>query len=165
MALCGLWHGAAWTFVIWGLWHGLLLALNQSVLARWWRDPAGNRGRFNWLQRLILICTTFVLVHVGWLLFRASSLKQAGLMLSSLLTLQGGLRPSILRENNVLLVAVIFGGLVLAQWMRGSVVRMWRPVSAPDLARNLTRAFCYTVIILAVIVFDREAQPFVYFQF
>jgi alginate O-acetyltransferase complex protein AlgI len=75
MALCGLWHGAAWHFVVWGLWHGLGLGLGQL-----WRrarplatpTPPGPLGRA--LQRLV----TFHFVCFGWVLFAAPSLHAAG---------------------------------------------------------------------------------------
>ncbi len=44
MALCGLWHGAQWTFVVWGIWHGVLLVANQIVLRGVSPRPAGDRG-------------------------------------------------------------------------------------------------------------------------
>src|SRR5262249_10424939 len=63
MFLGGLWHGAAWTFAVWGLYHGLLLALHKAIRLpdwRWW--PA--------LQPLFCL-GTFLSVSVGWVFFRA----------------------------------------------------------------------------------------------
>ena len=58
MLLGGLWHGAAWTFVLWGAYHGLLLVLYQTC-APWWDR------RWVWMQRV----ATFLLVVFGWVLF------------------------------------------------------------------------------------------------
>jgi alginate O-acetyltransferase complex protein AlgI len=68
----GVWHGAAWTYVVWGAYNGLFLVLDRLFLLRWLaRAPA-------WLANL----ATMLVVMVGWTLFRATSLEQAGALLS-----------------------------------------------------------------------------------
>ncbi|MDF1748834.1 MAG: hypothetical protein P1V34_08175 [Alphaproteobacteria bacterium] len=57
-AVCGLWHGAAWTFVIWGLYHAAMV-ITFKLSARWW----------NLFPRIFQIVLTFSLVSLGWLLF------------------------------------------------------------------------------------------------
>ncbi|MBP5475098.1 MAG: hypothetical protein J6X83_02405, partial [Methanomicrobium sp.] len=74
MALCGLWHGAAWTFVLWGAYHGLLLALHRYFIgekklfceSRFLKSGAGL---------LFSILVTQILVFFGWLIFRAESFE------------------------------------------------------------------------------------------
>ncbi|HTM26738.1 MAG TPA: MBOAT family O-acyltransferase [Vicinamibacterales bacterium] len=78
MALGGLWHGAAWTFILWGLYQGLLLVLYRPF------EPAfaalGRAGRAAaWVLMFHLTC-------YGWLIFRASSLRQLGELTQSLFT-------------------------------------------------------------------------------
>jgi alginate O-acetyltransferase complex protein AlgI len=161
MVLCGLWHGAAWTFVAWGAWHGALLVANQTVLKRLF---SGGPGAAPW-RRYVAATSTFLLVTLGWILFRSRTLSQAGDLLASLFTLRGGLRPSVLRENAVLIIGVVFLGLMLFQvsgrfreragtWLRGTTL----------LPRVLTAA-AYSLMIVAAVIFDREARAFVYFQF
>ena len=164
MAACGLWHGAQWTFVLWGIWHGLLLVLNQTLLARFFQAPTAGAppARFRvWTATVV----TFAAVSAGWILFRAQSVSQAWDILSGILTLRGGLRPGVLRENAILVVAVIFLGLVVGQFLRGSLGK-WKERSPRigSVARVLEPAF-YVLLILAVFVFDKEASAFVYFQF
>jgi alginate O-acetyltransferase complex protein AlgI len=69
MLLGGLWHGANWRFVIWGGYHGGLLALERAAGAR--RSPPG------WVRflRPLRVALTFALVSIGWVFFRASSLR------------------------------------------------------------------------------------------
>jgi len=78
MLLGGLWHGARWTFLIWGFYHGVLL-LSYHVL------------RFRWdsFPRLFQRAMTFVLVCMGWTLFRADSFVEAWLWLGGLFGLHG----------------------------------------------------------------------------
>jgi alginate O-acetyltransferase complex protein AlgI len=83
MALGGLWHGAAWTFVLWGVFHGLWLIahrLLQPLLDR--LKPADPVHEACWTA--VRVVTTFHLVCFGWLLFRASSLAQVGGMLAAI---------------------------------------------------------------------------------
>jgi alginate O-acetyltransferase complex protein AlgI len=82
MLLGGLWHGAAWTFVVWGALHGAYLTINhawQAVLLRY-----GARLRSNLATRLSGQAITFVAVVVAWVLFRATNLGTAWLMLRSM---------------------------------------------------------------------------------
>lgn len=165
MAVCGLWHGARWTFVVWGVWHGLLLVANRTLLKSLFPRPAvDGEPTFRW-RCLPAIIATFALVNIGWLFFRAQSLEQCAAMLQSLATLRGGWRPSVIRENSILLVAVIFAGLLLAQigrdrWVEWTSRSLWG-VNPWAVARPVL----YALAILAVIICDRESQTFVYFQF
>jgi D-alanyl-lipoteichoic acid acyltransferase DltB (MBOAT superfamily) len=79
MLLGGLWHGASWTFVAWGFYHGLLVAATHALeavpsLARW-------ASREGWGVRAIKIGGTFYLGLIGWVFFRAASVGQAWEML------------------------------------------------------------------------------------
>jgi alginate O-acetyltransferase complex protein AlgI len=164
MAVCGLWHGAAWTFLIWGIWHGLLLLLNQTVLSRVFPKTASPGVCVSVWPRVAGILLTFVLVHVGWVFFRAPSVNQALGILHHLIVPRGGLRPTFLRENDVLFVGVLFVGFVLAH--------LWEAFAAREGSRPRSRAWsrwvrplAYASMIVAAIVFDKEATAFVYFQF
>jgi alginate O-acetyltransferase complex protein AlgI len=66
MGLGGLWHGASWNFVLWGLWHGVLLILTRS-----WRDRPVDGWR-----RVLRILLTFSLVTAGWTLFRTAGASE-----------------------------------------------------------------------------------------
>jgi alginate O-acetyltransferase complex protein AlgI len=82
MLIGGLWHGAAWTFVVWGGMHGLGLAVN-----RWWenrRRAKKQRPRQEWWIKALCIFATFHFVCLTWVFFRASSLQQAWDVLSRL---------------------------------------------------------------------------------
>lgn len=66
--LSGLWHGAAWNYVMWGAWHGVLLV----VWMLWSRAPEAFRPER--MPRVMRVALTFALIHVGWLMFREQSL-------------------------------------------------------------------------------------------
>jgi D-alanyl-lipoteichoic acid acyltransferase DltB (MBOAT superfamily) len=76
MTVCGLWHGAGWNFVLWGLLHGIYLAVNtlfsgvsEALRSRYgrWRAPA----------TLVSICLTYVAANYAWIYFRLATLKEA----------------------------------------------------------------------------------------
>ncbi len=163
MAVCGLWHGAQWTFIVWGLWHGFLLISNRLFLRHVFVDSEDASG-FR-VRRVIAVALTFILVQAGWILFRARSLAQAGLFLTSLVTLRGGLHPALVRENIVLLLSLLCGALFTAQAARKRLGLL--PSSSGRVATFFawTRPFVYACMILAIVVFDQEARAFVYFQF
>jgi D-alanyl-lipoteichoic acid acyltransferase DltB (MBOAT superfamily) len=75
MLLGGLWHGANWTFVIWGGLHGSALVLNH------WLAPGAPSGRF---QKALGWAITMLVVFVGWFIFRVASMQQAFAMVSAL---------------------------------------------------------------------------------
>jgi alginate O-acetyltransferase complex protein AlgI len=78
MLLGGLWHGAGWTFILWGAWHGLLLSLNHA-----WRRTQHR------LNPLAAWTATFVATVLGWVVFRSPSIEAAGQYLSSMAGLEG----------------------------------------------------------------------------
>jgi alginate O-acetyltransferase complex protein AlgI len=110
MVLGGLWHGAAWTFILWGLYHGLLLvsyrAADRVHWFRQWVQGDGTAAR---------LTSWFVMFHItcyGWLIFRARSAQQLGAMSANLLTrfepqsidVNGLLVPLLLYTTPLLLV-------------------------------------------------------------
>ncbi len=77
MTLGGLWHGAAWNFVAWGVYQGGLLAFHRAFAGRHDRSGEGTRRSvLGWLVRIGAIVLFFQVVSYGWLLFRATSFEQ-----------------------------------------------------------------------------------------
>ncbi|MGH3665427.1 MAG: MBOAT family O-acyltransferase [Egibacteraceae bacterium] len=95
MVLGGLWHGAAWTFVVWGVLHGLGLMLGRRRAA----DPKRLRAT-PWVARLL----TFHVVCLAWVFFRADSLAAAGTLLWRLVTAWG---PAPLVTPTILIVILL----------------------------------------------------------
>jgi len=84
MALAGLWHGAAWTFVAWGLWHGIGLAVHRAWSLRVVPSIAFLRDG-GIVVRAGSIALTFAFVALGWVLFAASSFQAAATVLEGVL--------------------------------------------------------------------------------
>ena len=88
MLLGGLWHGAGWTFVIWGGLHGVYLVINHAFQG--FRARVGwKEGRFGLFGRMVSTGITFISVVIAWVFFRSSDFSTAGRMLQGMAGLNG----------------------------------------------------------------------------
>jgi len=153
MVLGGLWHGAAWTFVIWGAFHGV----GQAVGA-WKRihlpEPPQTSARV-WLRRLC----TFNLVCLGWIFFRADSVSTAFSMVGRLGT--GWSTPTAL--PNPLIVFVTLGMLALQFAPRGPGRVLQRRVSH---LKPVTMGLAFAGVLFVIVTMGPQGvAPFIYFRF
>ncbi len=155
MFLSGLWHGAAWTFVIWGLYHGALLLFD--VLLR--RTPTADRLRAAWPRATAALgwALTFHLAVLGWVFFRAATMADAGAVIAGIARgLATGL-PTGLQLWFLASVAVL---LLLAR-----LERRHRLLDRIDADLPLSVVF-YGALVGAMTLFAAgEGPAFIYFQF
>ena len=154
MFLSGLWHGAAWSFVLWGLYHGLLLlvhALARPRLARLAALPGLGRvmSPLAWLL-------TLHLVVAGWVLFRAGSLATAGAMFAAIGEGPGGsIEPAQLG-----FIALFFAFVGLQ-----GLARRYRLREHIDGDATTSLVF-YAAVVAAILLLGKEGGgDFIYFQF
>lgn len=154
MLLGGLWHGANWTFVVWGGLHGLYLAVE-----RWLRQRFGDYrpGPF---ALVMLGLLTYALVNITWVFFRASTFEKAWLVLKGMFGFNATPEP-ILAAVHLAAVAVIVGGIVFAHWrMRTRTLEsLVSATPAPILAT------AWAAMALTVIIEQGTGNAFIYFQF
>jgi len=155
----GLWHGAAWTFIIWGAYHGLLLIIERAT-------GLGRSTKWAAPRRAI----TFLLVIFGWVLFRAADLPAAGRMLGAMLNPLHGwdLPPELAMllsgHRIALLVLVVASAMIPAAWVSGRVIDGMQ--EAPTWARRTMRSLALAAAPYAAIVTVAGTfSPFLYFQF
>jgi len=153
MLLGGLWHGAAWTFVAWGAYHGLLLVAHRLF--------ARDRGAVGTpLGRQVARVLWFHAVCYGWLLFRARDLGQARTFTGVLLTGAGGFAQFHPQRLALLLFLVACLGLV----------ELWTQ-NAPDAAEGLLArpgfrpALCSLLVLALIVLTPPGSRSFIYFQF
>jgi alginate O-acetyltransferase complex protein AlgI len=144
MGLCGLWHGAGWTYVVWGIWHGLGLATCHA----WQR--LGHP-----MPKLLGWAVTMLFVLAGWVVFRAASFGVAGSLLMSLVG-EGGLGGT-LQEVKLLIVAALASALIPSAHEIINGVKNPHPALAA--AGALLAVYCLLEV--------GEGAPvnFIYFQF
>lgn len=86
MIVSGLWHGAGYTFLLWGLMYGIASCVYHLV-----RRKTTSSTRQNAANRALKICGTFILVSLFWVMFRATDVRNAMVMYTSLFTIHGGI--------------------------------------------------------------------------
>jgi alginate O-acetyltransferase complex protein AlgI len=165
----GLWHGANWTFVIWGALNGLYLIgeiWTQTIRSR--LSSALRLDRVPFMQKTLQILITFALVSFAWIFFRANSLSDAFYIISHLWpgSSQLGLGASISQLGNPIDVGVAVGGIIClliveAVQSRGSIREL---VAQQPL---VVRWLAYYTLVMVIIVFAQITNPieFIYFQF
>ncbi len=154
MLLGGLWHGANWTFVVWGGLHGLFLIAERALRHRY----AGYRPGL--LASLGLGVLTWLLVNLAWVFFRADSLDRARSLLRGLLGLNAEALP-LLAGVHVLSVALIVAAIVGAH--AGMRSRTLESVLARVPAAAL--ATTWALMAFAIIIEQGDGDAFIYFQF
>ena len=154
--LSGLWHGANWTFVAWGLYHALLYICLLSY-RRW--------------SHRVLICPswlsvgfTFVCVLLGWILFRSADLASAGGYITRLFTTSWVALPKVSGVNNVYaLLALIFAAILFG--VEGWNRQRRFGLEGLSACRWPIRYGCYALLLFGFYFFSNNASGFIYFQF
>jgi alginate O-acetyltransferase complex protein AlgI len=154
MLLGGLWHGANWTFLIWGAMHGAALVVDHA----WRRSEAFLRFGSRPLVRLVDWALTFHFVCFAWLFFRSPSLEAAIQFLSGIWKDSGAANtmPSV--------VPVLIGG--------GALTHLVPPQTRAELGRALDNsgalvgtAFGFALLYAILVMAPSSSAPFIYFQF
>ena len=144
MLLGGLWHGASWTFVLWGGYHGLLLVLYRRFSALWDPRPV-----------LFRRAATFMLVVIGWVLFRAGSFGDAAAIYAAMLTWRPGL--------SVTGSTVLIGALAVAAFLAHVAPNAFESGHDWTARQALIRGAAFAASVLVII--GGQNSPFLYFQF
>jgi alginate O-acetyltransferase complex protein AlgI len=149
MLLGGLWHGAGWTFVAWGGYHGLLLALERRF------------ARLRALPAWVGTVTTLLLVINGWVLFRSRDAAIALAMYQAMYLPRGGEGPSALYSALTLVVFLAVVGAMLLKRVAPNTLRSpWESGLRNGLAYGAVAGLCI------VALFATNGQrPFIYFKF
>jgi len=163
----GFWHGANWTFILWGLWHGLFLIIEDIARAN--RGASGaQEAQGTHLQPLLLRIVghgyTLFVVILGFMLFRADSLQQAGLLLVNLFIGFARTLESTAALAQILdplrLTTLVTGCLLctpLLPWLRDKTGKRWEGITYPA---------ALTLFVLDLFHLSAASYvPFIYFQF
>jgi len=150
MLLGGLWHGAQWTFLLWGAWQGAFLILERRL---------GRTAPYDFLPHWLQVGCTFVVVLFGWAIFRAKDMAGLLAIWRGMAGWNGVGAPVVLPFLGGVAHAMIAVGLLIAFCAPRSetLVRRFHPV---------TMAFVFALFLLAVgHLLATDHSPFLYFQF
>jgi alginate O-acetyltransferase complex protein AlgI len=153
--LCGLWHGAAYGFIIWGVYHGFLLIVERVLMVRFDFQPSGWAGQ----------AVTFILVMIGWVFFRAPSLTaaldhlaaMAGLHAVPVVTAAAPFQ--LLPDNITFLVIATVCAVFPVERLRSIGLPRFATASLQGLAA--LSLMTYSCVLIAANGFN----PFIYFRF
>ncbi len=153
MLLGGLWHGAAWNFVVWGAIHGGMLAFERLQ---------GKDSFYRRLPRPLKIGVTFVIVTLAWVFFRARDIGSAGAFLANMF----GIGPA--QDGTGLVAGLIYQPYYVLSFAVAAGVTWFAPQTW-DFTRKLTRAraaWCVFMLVVSLAVLTTQAfNPFIYFIF
>ena len=167
--LSGFWHGANWTFVLWGAYHALLfvplLLLNKN---RRYRDtvatvtlPDGT-VKTKWLPSLKeagQMLLTFALAVFGWIIFRATSIANVGIYLQHIFDISLFSPPMIITGVKRTLLSIVI--LLVVEWLHRD---KQHGLDLSNRNKAIQLAISYAIV-LFILEFGANAQSFIYFQF
>lgn len=151
--IMGLWHGAGWTFALWGIYHACLIALYRMI-----KPLKGLPQRFPVVAWMVMLPLTMA----GWIAFRAINLEQALAFYAKLVNpLAYDIRQRFLSGDSYLLVIALMVGMLATWWIRRIVQR----IQPPSWFLFLARTTVITAAVFCILVYLRPVRQFIYFQF
>ena len=154
MTLCGLWHGASWMYVLWGVYHAILMILERSPIGSHW---IGAR-RSTWVKRIV----TFQLIALGWVIFRSPDLQ--------VLTHWGRMLLSVCARPDYyslwLYLLFFISPLFVASWFSRAFMKKNVPDPSISWGGRVFASVMMTLVYLGIMIYGADqARAFIYFQF
>ncbi len=175
--LCGLWHGAGWPFLAWGLYHGTFIVIERVFRRPPQGEVVGTRGA--WLRQPLERLYTLTVILFSWVIFRATTLPQAGDYTAAMF----GHHPDFTGEytwgvfsSPLILIALAVGVTLSIPWWNGRLMRespsrlrvviaSWPPHWGPLEAGGIAMA-CIVLLGLSLLkVLAGTYSPFIYYRF
>lgn len=153
----GFWHGASWTFIIWGAYHGTFLVLERLFLLKFYEK----------IGKLLSTLITFFIVALGWVFFRADTISQALDIISKLFTADNGLPLGYFTKQFYFYFALAILFSFFASFKYGQKIQE----NVYDLKVALSGTFVYCIVAcllftLAIAsIASTNFNPFIYFRF
>ena len=153
MTICGIWHGAAWTFLIWGLYHGVLLTLNHH-----WKSYTPSSFTVNFPRSYAFFSwgITFFFITMGWVIFRSKDISQAFRIFSKLFLFNS---EGLAWYHPFIIFIIAATALFHFFYLKG--IQLVTLTSKT----KLTPAFLFCLLWIVIVFFPKEFEPFVYANF
>ncbi|MBR5633757.1 MAG: MBOAT family protein [Prevotella sp.] len=161
-AISGLWHGANWTFVCWGLFHATLLAIYNlfGINTKYKNVVAYGRYLPN-MKEALQIALTFFLTVIGWIIFRAETMTQAVEYLTAMFT-NKFFDASTIDGKMSLLFCLL---LMLVEWVQRNKQHALQFPNKYVFKYSIIRNLIYVIIVYLLFIYSGKVQTFIYFQF
>ncbi len=154
----GFWHGANWTFIIWGLLNALyIMPLIVFKMNRNHTDVVAQNSNFPSLKEFVQIAITFTLTTIAWVFFRSATVHDAFLYTSKLFNYRAYHFPEIDLKPFIFIFI-----LLLVEW-----VQRTKPhgLELSNVKKGIVRWFIYILVFLVIFLFGANSDSFIYFQF
>ncbi len=153
----GFWHGANWTFIVWGAYHAFLF-LPLILLGK--NRKYTNDATWRELPQILL---TFSLAVIGWIIFRAETLPQAWEYIVRMVNFSLFSVPLLINQAFYIPMFLSLGLLVLIEWLQRNK-QHGLELNATKIPA-LLRWICYLLLIMLIMIMAHNSQTFIYFQF
>lgn len=163
--LSELWHGANWTFIVWGAYHALLflplLLMNKN--RKYVAETVAPNSLLPSFKELVQMIVTFILVLIGWIIFRAESITQAwnyivGIFNHSILSI-----PHVENLRQLLYGSIGIVFLTMGEWLNRK--KEFGLDFSQEKSPKYIRVSIYIALALIIIYLGGNGQTFIYFQF
>ena len=162
-SLSGLWHGADWTFVLWGLYHALLFIPLILLGSQSYKDTVAHGRYWPLLSELAAMVVTFLLVNFGWILFRAPDFASFSGFVSRLFS------PSLFNYHGLTMKMATMllwcAALILVEWLQRERQHVLQIDGYRVLSARAARLTLYAALVCMIFYFAGQVQTFIYFQF
>lgn len=156
----GFWHGANWTFIIWGAYHALLfLPLLILRKNRRYINTLAERKKYPSFKEGIQVISTFFLITIGWIIFRAENISQAFYYLQRVFSHSFFALPEFWGKKAFFFILI----LIIAEWLQRDkkhVLQISGVIKSPYIRWGI-----YYLLIVFILLFAGEKAQFIYFQF
>jgi D-alanyl-lipoteichoic acid acyltransferase DltB (MBOAT superfamily) len=165
--ISGIWHGANWTYIVWGALHGFYIVFESGLYKAF--PSLINFSKKSFSHKLLMLVITFVLVDFAWLFFRANSIRDAFQLIKNGVNLSGGLTSFNINAYSgfinswelffcFLFIAVLF----LIEWVHRNSFEMY--IKKLSITKRWAYSIGMTLVILFFGIYGNDTQ-FIYFQF
>jgi alginate O-acetyltransferase complex protein AlgI len=160
--LCGLWHGANWTFIVWGFLHGTYMSFSLLTQKRR-RLFINNIINRNFINSFLKILTTFILVSFAWIFFKVENLSQAWLVIKRIFSASLFSIPQVTPMSDLAITIFFIFVLVGIEWFQRD-----NEYALQFIGNNKSRIVrwgTYYFILLLIFSFGGNPGQFIYIQF
>lgn len=154
--LTGFWHGAAWTFIIWGLYYFILLILEKTIL----------KNILNKIPNFLKFILTFTLINVGWIIFRANNINDIFIIIKNIFYNSSSIPITEFLNNNINIISAL-PYIIFAIIFSNNIMLKINTKLENNKLYNIVRKIVIITIFLICICFLVSSQynPFIYFRF
>lgn len=145
--LTGFWHGAEWNFIIWGLYYGVILTIEKLFLLKYLNK-----------HKIVSHFYTMILVVIGWVLFRVTSLDQLWKFISLMFSFKGGIHQEVIFTLNEYKIELILGCIFSTP-----IIRKFKKYKYYQLALIVIEVVLLFLVVMTLL--QSSYNPFIYFRF